>query len=172
MLDPAFAYRREDFAFGPADRLPQRVVQGRYALFWSLSVDARIEQSSLPPLHSKPHRLSRLTAVFPAVAAADCESALESLGNSRGLSHPDLLELARWPRTLIPNHGGSESDGPVRGSPCPLCRFPTFGWADLLDPQAASIVDAIQAAYPKWAKQTGVCSNCFELFRIRQGVWS
>jgi hypothetical protein len=46
MLDPAFAYRQGDLSGNEAvNRLPQRVVQERYALVWSLAIDARLDLS-------------------------------------------------------------------------------------------------------------------------------
>jgi hypothetical protein len=174
MLDPAFEYRREDLTpdSGPGERLPQRVVQDRYALLWSLSIDARIERSGLLPLNSKEERQARLAGAFPGLNAAQYSNVLETIGDQRCLLHPELLELARWPRKLIgENADAAAFNKPIRGSACPLCRFPTFVWADLARPTASSVVTAIQQAYPTWTPDLGICHTCFDLFSIRNGIW-
>ena len=172
MLDPAFEYRREDLVGGSADRLPQRVVQDRYAVFWSLSIDARVQRGGFLPLWSDDERLARLAAAFPNASREALRAASDSLGLSRGLRHAELLDLARGPRKLFA--GDEPSDGPARplpGSPCPLCRFPTFHWTDLAAPNAEAVVQAIREAYPAWDLAQGVCLTCFDLFSIRAGVW-
>jgi hypothetical protein len=175
MLDPAFEYRREDLtpASGPGERLPQRVVQDRYSLLWSLSIDARIERAGLLPLHSKDERLARLAGAFPGLAAPQYAAILQSIGDPRCLRHPELLELARWPRKLLGENADAASlDQPIRGSACPLCRFPTFAWADVHRPVAQPVVAAVQQAYPGWTPDLGICHTCFDLFSIRSGIWA
>jgi hypothetical protein len=174
MLDPAFEYHREDLtpASGPGERLPQRVVQDRYSLLWSLSIDARIERAGLLPLHSKDERLARLAGAFPGLAAPQYAAILESIGDQRCLRHPELLELARWPRKLLgENADAAAINQPIRGSACPLCRFPTFVWADVHRPVAQPVVAAVQQAYPGWTPDLGICHTCFDLFSIRSGIW-
>jgi hypothetical protein len=175
MLDPAFEYRREDLTpdTGPGERLPQRVVQDRYSLLWSLSIDARIERAGSLPLNSRDERLARLAGAFPGLTAPQYSAVLETIGDKRCLRHPDLLELARWPRKLIGENADAASlDQPIRGSACPLCHFPTFAWADLHRPAAQQIIGLIQQAYPSWTPGLGICHTCFDLFSIRSGVWA
>jgi len=99
------------------------------------------------------------------------EHLLDALGVSRGTSHPDLLELARGPRQALGIGEGAEAQ-PLAGSPCPLCRFPTFCWADLAAPGAPPIFAAVQDRYPNWGPADGLCGNCFDLFAIRDARWS
>jgi hypothetical protein len=173
MLDPAFAYGREDFTAGAAERLPQRVVQDRYALLWSLSIDARVECASQLPLYSKGERRARLVQAFPAFAPQSHAAIMATIGISRGISHPELLEFARWPQKLL---GQTIPSGnliePLRGSPCPLCRFPTFHWSDLRAPHLEPILQSIRQAYPSWDRSLGLCVTCLDRFSIRAGVWS
>lgn len=169
MLDEDFCYRRDDLAAGPGERLPQRVIQDRYALLWSLSIDARVERAGLEPLHRFDARRQRLKAAFPSFPDEALHAALDSLGVVRGLSHADLLEVAREPRKLCSGH--DRAAAPLRGAPCPLCRFPTFQWADLSAPGADEVASAIRGPYPQWSVEQGLCGTCFDLFAIRADVW-
>ncbi len=175
MLDPVFAYRRDELsqAAGNAERLPERVVQDRYSLFWALSIDVRIERAGLKTLRSPVERRARLAQAFRNISPDVIDSAIETLGHTRGLTHPELLELARHPRQLFGQN--SPQDGttqPLSGTTCPLCRFPTFEWAELTSPTSDTIIAGIRRAYPHWSPELGVCSTCCDLFRIREGIWS
>jgi hypothetical protein len=175
MLDPVFAYRREEYAgVGAADRLPQRVVLDRYALLWSLSIDARVEHAGLEPLCSANERAARLARAFPSFPAELRAAVLKALGMTCGLRHPELLDLARQPRVFaqIMNYPLADLDGqPQRGSPCPLCRFPTFHWVDLGKADIEPVLNAIRELYPKWKPSDGVCQTCFDCFAIRADAW-
>jgi hypothetical protein len=174
MLDPAFEYRREDLAGGAAERLPQRVIQDRYALLWSLSIDARIERTELTPLFAHAERRERLARAFPGLRSEAVSEILETIGISRAVRHPELLDLARFPQQLgsqVPGQALSRAE-PLRGSPCPLCRFPTFQWAEVSTAEVKPVVNAIQAEYPDWDPQLGICGTCYDRFAIRLGVWA
>lgn len=172
MLAPAFAYRREDLTAGSADRLPQRVVQDRYALLWSLSIEARVQRAGLLPLSSEEERLARLAVAFPNFPPETRRAAFDSIGVTLGLRHAEILELARWPRRLVGEDVRADiAVSPLPGSPCPLCRFPTFHWADLSGAAAEPVANAIREAYPTWDCDQGVCLTCFDLFSIRAGAW-
>jgi hypothetical protein len=172
MLDPAFQYTREDLAAG-AERLPQRVVQDRFATLWSLAIDARVERVGLLPLNDKQSRLERLTSTFPGFPAAPYQSVIEAIGVTRCLTYPELAAFARQPRELFGQDGSNPIGDaqPLRGSPCPLCHFPTFHWADLHASDSIQVVAAIRDAYPTWDSSLGVCATCFDLFSIRSGLW-
>jgi len=173
MIDPAFQYRREDLAAGSAERLPQRLIQERYALLWSLSIEARVERSGLLPLQTREERLTRIAGHFRGFTEEAQREILESIGSDRGLSHPELLQLARDPKRLAREvEQGAVQTRPVRGSACPLCHFPTFHWADLTQPRAAPVVEAIRGTYPEWDRSHGTCSTCFDMFSIRGGIWA
>jgi hypothetical protein len=171
MLNPAFEYTREDLASG-AERLPQRVIQDRFATLWSLSIDARVERTGRLPLKSVQSRLIQLTGSFPGYRDAAYQSVVDSLGTTCGLTYPELADFARRPHMLF---GGSSTSSnqaqPLRGSPCPLCHFPTFHWAELRAQRVAPVVTAIRAAYPAWDQSLGVCETCFDLFSVRSGLW-
>jgi hypothetical protein len=173
MLDPAFQYTRQDLASG-AERLPQRVVQDRFATLWSLSIDARVERAGLLPLNSRQERLARISGTLPGYRATAYQSVIDGIGTACGRTYPELAQFARRPRELF---GAESSDPlkqaqPLRGSPCPLCHFPTFHWADLRPENTQPVVTAIRDAYPSWNFSSGVCATCFDLFSIRLGHWA
>jgi hypothetical protein len=68
-------------------------------------------------------------------------------------SHPELLALAK--SILL----RAET---TPGAPCPLCKFPTFAWAE--NPP----VEAICRDFPRWLPGHGCCARCAELYSTRQ----
>jgi hypothetical protein len=171
MLDPGFHYVREELT--GAERLPQRVIQDRFATLWSLSIDARVERAGLLPLNVRRARLQHLTGTFPGFPPSAYHAVLDSIGVTVAQTYPELVEFARHPRNLFGDMADpSKGTQPLRGSACPLCHFPTFHWADLCSPNVQPVAAEIRAAYPTWEESSGVCSTCFDLFSIRSGLWA
>ena len=57
------------------------------------------------------------------------------------------------------------------GSPCPLCKFPTYNWVD--DPESICdemVIEAIQIDFPDWESKDGGCDRCIEVYELRAGV--
>jgi len=56
------------------------------------------------------------------------------------------------------------------GSPCPLCKFPTYNWVD--DPESICdemVIEAIQIDFPDWESKDGACDRCVEVYELRAG---
>ena len=59
----------------------------------------------------------------------------------------------------------------LQGSPCPLCKFPTYNWVD--DPESICdemVIEAIQIDFPDWESRDGGCDRCIEVYELRAGV--
>jgi hypothetical protein len=59
----------------------------------------------------------------------------------------------------------------LQGSPCPLCKFPTYNWVD--DPESICdemVIEAIQIDFPDWESKDGGCDRCIEVYELRAGV--
>ncbi len=55
-------------------------------------------------------------------------------------------------------------------APCSLCNKPTYFWLDsgLIDAETATLINA---DYPDWKKDDGVCRRCNECYALRAGKW-
>jgi hypothetical protein len=138
MLDPNFAYEPEiNLPDAPPAEL--NLLRERYRVLWDVTIDGRLNQN-------RPLRLAEFQKVMPG------SDAFELLWSKRP-SHPELVALAK-----------SVLARPQKtpGAPCPLCKFPTFAWAD------APPVAAIQKDFPRWLPAHGCCARCAELYSTRQ----
>ena len=138
MLDPAFAYE-------PEIRLPDAppaeldLLRERYRVLWDITIDGRLNQD-------KPARLAEFQKVMLAMEIFD------RLWKTRP-PHPELVALAK--SVLVRAQK-------TPGAACPLCKFPTFAWADT--PPA----DAIRRDFPRWLPAHGCCARCAELYSTQQ----
>jgi hypothetical protein len=137
MLDPAFAYE-------PEIRLPDAppaeldLLRERYRVLWDVTIDGRLDRN-------KPARLAEFQKVMPTAKN------FEQLWSSRP-SHPELVALAKSVLARVQK---------TPGAACPLCKFPTFVWAD------APPVEAIGRDFPRWLPVHGCCARCAELYSMR-----
>lgn len=145
-LDPAFGY---------ADVDVDPPVRERFALLWSVRVDARAEAAGREPLRDAAAWLKRVQASWP---WADVRRSFEDLRSAPAVTHADLLAWASEPRRFVGGGGAAR---------CPLCRFPTLVWGRLGDEVAALIA----AAFPSWSRADGACGQCVEGYEVKAGVW-
>lgn len=138
-LDPAFGY---------ADVDVDPPVRERFALLWSVRVDARAGE----PLRDPDEWLKRVQAAWP---WADVRRSFQDV---RDATHAQLLAWAREPHTFVGGGGAGR---------CPLCRFPTLVWGRIGDEVAALIA----ADFASWSRDEGACGQCAEGYEIKAGVW-
>ncbi len=137
MLDPSFAYEPEiNLPDAPPAELD--LLRERYRVLWDVTIDGRLNQN-------RPARLAEFQKVMPA------SDAFERLWTKRP-SHPELVALAKSVLARAER---------TPGAPCPLCKFPTFVWAD------APPVEAIQRDFPRWLPAHGCCARCAELYSMQ-----
>jgi hypothetical protein len=137
MLDPTFAYEPE-IHLPDAPPAELDLLRERYRVLWDVTIDGRLHRN-------KPARLAEFQKVLPG------SDAFERLW-SRRPSHPELVALAKSVLARAER---------TPGAPCPLCKFPTFVWAD------APPVEAIGRDFPRWLPAHGCCARCAELYSMQ-----
>jgi hypothetical protein len=137
MLDPTFAYEPE-IHLPDAPPAELDLLRERYRVLWDVTIDGRLHRN-------KPARLAEFQKVLPG------SDAFEWLW-SRRPSHPELVALAKSVLARAER---------TPGAPCPLCKFPTFVWAD------APPVEAIGRDFPRWLPAHGCCARCAELYSMQ-----
>jgi hypothetical protein len=99
------------------------------------------------------------------------------------LTHPQIWEMATDTGMLLQKFGAHPGTGEaldkellgqstlLPGSLCPICRFPTFNWADDLDQFHKDAIKLIQEDNPNWTIENGACEQCVEGYEARAEQW-
>jgi hypothetical protein len=160
MVDPAFGYTPELHApgFSSAQR---RLARDRYRLLWDITIDARLARAgraTQTPRAAHEAAFQRAYGFWPEEKRAQV---FGELWNARQPQHRRLAELASDPRDL------AHVQGPIPGSSCPLCGFPTFAWAPQIEAKdALQLIAAIRRDFPNWLPDHGVCARCVEIYEV------
>ena len=164
MLDPTFDYPIPE-ALG--DPIPT------YGLLWDVYVDGRLTRSGLETVASREERLRDFDRAFSFLPLEGRRAGFAWLWGAEGLTHGLLEEICLKPDKMLERapQAWEGERGPLPGSPCPLCAFPTFTWADLASPHGQPLVRLVQADFPLWQVSQGICDRCAQLYQLRAGVW-
>lgn len=167
MLEPAFGYQAEPLT-GIA--VEDHGVTQHYRLFWDIYIDGRLAQQGKQGGASQTERQREFERAFFFLPRRDRTAAFLGLWSAPGLAHSQLLEMAREPLKVVPL-GKAETipaAGPLPGSLCPLCRFPSYDWAKPDD----NVVILIQSDFPGWTSDEGLCSRCYEHYSSKEvALW-
>lgn len=151
MLDPVFGYRVEQ-----AETLAAtNTLAERYRALWCAYADARLERRGFEPLAQVDAHCRELKQAFETFSAEQQALLFGRVRSAMALTHAELYEYARVTAKL---------DGAPRpGARCPLCRFPTFEWADKIAPPISHF---IRADFPNWDVSLGACARCVERYEL------
>ena len=160
MLDPDFGYQYE-----PAERIQDHLVPRRYKVLWDTYIDGRLERRGQNENTSREERQREFERLFSFLPRRQRAAAFQELWNAQEMTHTQLMELAEEPTKLALLTADAEEVPltPISGTFCPLCRFPTFDWADP-EPGMLSI---IQEDSPAWTLEEGICGRCYEHYQLR-----
>jgi len=168
MLDPAFEFDRGLQAEGSTG-LRRILARERYALLWAMSVDARLSRRVGIPAAIMPCRRREFARAFRVSCGPAADEAFDRLWSSfadQRPTHPALLASAN--EGLLTGTGCEEAEEhapPPAGSPCPICRFPTFDWASA--ERLREVAGLLRADFADWMPGDGICRRCAELYHAR-----
>lgn len=170
MLDEGFGYK--DGRLTPFT-LQENVVKDRYRVLWDIFIDSRLERLKKEAPCSKEERFQEFQALFRSVAPGKERVMFEGLwGEQTPFSHDRLREMATEP-TLVAAYAGAERaevKGPLPGSPCPVCKFPTHRWVEGSGIRQ-EVVELVRQDLPQWGPGQGICETCHEYYLNRAGLW-
>lgn len=167
MLDPAFGHVREErLAASPAE---ENLIRDRYRLLWAISIDGRLTRQGRAPIVTREERFREFETLYPKFPSPQRHVIFERLFGAEHLTHAELLAMAREPHRLVERVrevpvGGSIQRILLPGSPCPLCRFPTYTWVEAFE---GAVIGLIRGDFPSWEPQEGACERCAELYSVR-----
>ena len=175
MVDPEFDY--ED-AFIPGNPSVKNLITARFRLLWNMYVDSRLGRMGVVATIPKEGRYREFDNFYRKVPEKQRKGIFEGLWRAEKLTHEELLSMATDLDTLMSKYVDpgemTEEDKDyihLQGSPCPLCKFPTYNWVD--DPESICdemVIEAIQIDFPDWESRDGACDRCVEVYELRAGV--
>ena len=175
MVDPEFDY--ED-AFIPGNPSVKNLITARFRLLWNVYVDSRLARMGVVSVLPKEARYREFDNFYRKIPEKQRKGIFEGLWKTEKLTHEELLSMATDLDTLMSKYvdPGEMTDEDkdyihLQGSPCPLCKFPTYNWVD--DPESICdemVIEAIQIDFPDWESRDGGCDRCIEVYELRAGV--
>jgi hypothetical protein len=175
MVDPEFDY--ED-AFIPGNPSVKNLITARFKLLWNMYVDSRLARMGVVSVQPKESRYREFDNFYRKIPDKQRKGIFEGLWKTEKLTHEELLSMATDLDTLMSKYvdpGDMTEDERdfihLQGSPCPLCKFPTYNWVD--DPESICdemVIEAIQIDFPDWESRDGGCDRCIEVYELRAGV--
>ena len=175
MVDHEFDY--ED-SYIPGNPSVKNLITSRFRLLWNIYVDSRLARKSLPGVMTKEARFREFDNYYRKIPEKQRRGIYEGVWQTEKFSHEELLSMATDLETLMAKYveydeGFTEEDQNyihLPGSPCPLCKFPTYNWVD--DPESICdemVIEAIQIDFPDWESKDGACDRCVEVYELRAG---
>jgi hypothetical protein len=175
MVDPEFDY--ED-AFIPGNPSVKNLITSRFRLLWNMYVDSRLARIGVVSMVPKEGRFREFDNFYRKVPDKQRRGIFEGIWLTDKFTHEELLSMATDLDTLMSKYVDpgeiSEEERDfihLQGSPCPLCKFPTYNWVD--DPESICdemVLEAIQIDFPDWESKDGGCDRCIEVYELRAGV--
>jgi hypothetical protein len=176
MMDPEFDY--ED-AFIPGNPSMRNLITARFRLLWNVYVDSRLARKGIKSVIPKESRFREFDNYYRKIPDKQRRAIFEGLWQSERLTHEELLSMATDLDTLINQFVDytdefTEEDREfihLQGSPCPLCKFPTYNWVDDVESVCDEmVVEAIKIDFPDWESKDGGCDRCIEVYELRAGM--
>ena len=175
MVDPEFDY--ED-AFIPGNPSVKNLITSRFRLLWNMYVDSRLARIGVVSVLPKEARFREFDNFYRKIPDKQRRGIFEGIWVTDKFTHEELLSMATDLDTLMSKYvdPGEISEDErdfihLQGSPCPLCKFPTYNWVD--DPESICdemVIEAIQIDFPDWESKDGGCDRCIEVYELRAGV--
>lgn len=162
LLDPAFGYEHlARLSDRPAE---DGLLRDRYRVLWELSVAGRLARAGRCPDAERARVTGELDALYGTASTTARARIFARFFDGPRPTHADLLACAHDTRRLFALAGvPHERAGPMPGSPCPLCRFPSHSWSARLDD---AVVAAVRSDFPSWSPATPICERCSDLYEL------
>lgn len=179
MMDKDFGYKMdEDFGLSPME---ERIIRDRYRLFWDIYVDGRLVNKGMETIVTREERRREFDSFFSKIPTEKRELIFKKIWDAEEtFTHNKMLEMANDINKVLAlaSVGPSNEElveetkklGPLPGTTCPLCGFPSFDWVEEAG-EDEDIVKIIKSDFPDWEPHNGVCSRCAEYYKLRAGKW-
>jgi len=179
MMNKEFNYNvNEEFSPSPME---ERIMRDRYRLFWDISVDGRLVNKGLETTATREERKREFDSFFSKIPEGSRDLVFTKMWEAEEpMAHDRMVELSKDTNKVLALAAGDRSSeeliedtkklGPLPGTTCPLCGFPSFDWVEeaAKDEETAKVINE---DFPDWKPQDGVCSRCAEYYKVKAGKW-
>ena len=179
MMNKEFNYNvNEEFSPSPME---ERIMRDRYRLFWDISVDGRLVNKGLETTATRDERKREVDSFFSKIPEGSRDLVFTKMWEAEEpMAHDRMVELSKDTNKVLALAAGDRSSeeliedtkklGPLPGTTCPLCGFPSFDWVEeaAKDEETAKVINE---DFPDWKPQDGVCSRCAEYYKVKAGKW-
>jgi len=159
MVTPAFHYS-PDLHLPRQTAAHQRLTRERYRLIWDITIEGRLVQACGTTAGLRRRHRADFDRAFSFWPDAKRDEVFDALWTNPCPRHDELLALASNPR------GSASLRATAPGSPCPLCGFATFDWAEA-GSLPAQTAQAIRVDFPQWTAEQGACGRCVDIYALR-----
>ncbi len=165
MLDEEFGYK-PDLPSLPI--LERTLVADRYGVIWDIYIDNRLNREGKKTLSDKDAHHREFESLYLKIPQPERTQIFEGLWALEMITHDEILEFARDNNKLLARFTDRKEKIFLPGSPCPLCRFPTYSWMeDLEGHMDEKAIEIIQRDFPDWSPADGACERCIEVYEAR-----
>ncbi len=179
MMNKEFNYNvNEEFSPSPME---ERIMRDRYRLFWDISVDGRLVNKGLETTATREERKREFDSFFSKIPEGSRDLVFTKMWEAEEpMAHDRMVELSKDTNKVLALAAGDRSSeeliedtkelGPLPGTTCTLCGFPSFDWVEeaAKDEETAKVINE---DFPDWKPQDGVCSRCAEYYKVKTGKW-
>ncbi len=179
MMNKEFNYNvNEEFSPSPME---ERIMRDRYRLFWDISVDGRLVNKGLETTATREERKREFDSFFSKIPEGSRDLVFTKMWEAEEpMAHDRMVELSKDTNKVLALAAGDRSSeeliedtkelGPLPGTTCTLCGFPSFDWVEeaAKDEETAKVINE---DFPDWKPQDGVCSRCAEYYKVKAGKW-
>ena len=178
IMDKDFGYLVEDFNPSPME---DRIIRDRYRLFWDIYVDGRLEKMNKETFDTRESWKREFDSFFKKIPDDTRDRIFNRLWSAdEPLTHERIVELSKNINNVLAlaavENNLDECDeevkkiGPLPGTTCPLCGFPSFDWVEEVA-NDEEVVTVLKEDFPDWEPHDGVCTRCAEYYKIKAGKW-
>ena len=179
MMNKEFNYNvNEEFSPSPME---ERIMRDRYRLFWDISVDGRLVNKGLETTATRDERKREFDSFFSKIPEDSRDLIFTKMWVAEEpMAHDTMVELSKDTNKVLALAAGGRSSeeliedtkklGPLPGTTCTLCGFPSFDWVEEVA-EDEDIVKILKEDFPDWEPQDGVCSRCAEYYKVKAGKW-
>ncbi len=169
ILDAEFGYSNQRLGKNPSE---DAFIRDRYRVIWDIYIEGRLAREGKEETDmGRDGCWKEFNLLYVKLPEEDRSPIFEALWNKEKLTHPVMVELASDPYKLMKATGVSTTEGDkdtkkkiaLPGSPCPLCKFPTYKPVHDISETAA---DKIKKDFPNWEEEWA-CERCMDLYNLK-----
>ena len=168
MLDEEFGYKPFLPSLPPLERT---LVTDKYRVIWDIYIDTRLLRDGKKTVSNKDTYYREFKATYLNIPQLERAQVFEGLWAMETITHDEIVELAKDANKLLARFTDRKEKIFLPGTPCPLCKFPTYHWMDSIGERVdEKVIKGIQRDFPDWNPSNGACERCIEVYQAHASL--